>query len=898
MLTHPWLRVPRRRPIAALVLLVLATSLLVTWKAPAAHAATSITVNGTGSGRVFDGVGAISGGGGNSRLLFDYPEPQRSQILDYLFKPGYGADLSILKVEIGGDTNSTDGAEPSHMHSATDENYQRGYEWWLMEQAKARNPNIKLAALSWGAPGWIGGGNFWSQDMINYLTKWIQHAQSDHNLTIDYLGGWNERGSNAAWFVNLRSSLNSSGLSSVKLVANDDNGWNAADEMAGNTAFRNAVDIVGSHYTCGYLSDQSTCSSTSTAQGIGKPLWASESGSQDYNTGAAAVARGINRGYIDAKMTAYINWPIVAALYQNLYFSTDGLALADQPWSGAYSVGKTTWALAHTGQFAQPGWRYLDAASGYLGGNRANGSYVVLKSPNNVDYSTVIETLDASSSQTATFAITGGLSTGAVHVWATNMRSGNASDYFVRQSDITPSGGGYTITLQPGYLYSLTTTTGQGKGTATSPARSALALPYTDNFDGYAANRSPRYFTDMNGSFETVPCAAGRAGTCVRQMAPATPIRWTDEPFNAPYTMMGERGWTDYTVSVDALMEQSGAVEVLGRIGQQNRNNNGLDAYHLRLADTGAWSIQRSNSTWGFTTLASGTTAAPGTNQWHNLAFSFQGSTITAKLDGTTLGTANDGTIPAGMAGFGVTGYRTAQYDNYAVTTGSTGTETVSVTNPGAQSSTNGTAVSQQITATDSQGKALTFSATGLPAGLSISSSGLITGTPTTNATSNVTVTASSGTASGQTSFSWTVNPVGSGNLNGTRTVIASGKALDDPGHSTTAGTQLITWSPSGGLNQKWVFTQQADGSYRITNAESNLCVDVSGASGSAGAQILQWTCGNGSNQRWIATPVTGGYTLTSQSSGLLLTTASTADGALITQQANTNSALQHWAIS
>ena len=38
-----------------------------------------------------------------------------------------------------------------------------------MEQAKARNPNIKLSGLAWGAPGWIGNGNFWSQDMIDYL---------------------------------------------------------------------------------------------------------------------------------------------------------------------------------------------------------------------------------------------------------------------------------------------------------------------------------------------------------------------------------------------------------------------------------------------------------------------------------------------------------------------------------------------------------------------------------------------------------------------------------------------------------------------------------------------------------------------------------------------------------
>src|ERR1700686_3428697 len=75
--------------------------------------ATSIALNGTGTGRVFDGIGAISGGGGNSRLLIDYPKPYRTQILDYLFKPDYGANLHILKVEVGGDTNSTDGSESS-----------------------------------------------------------------------------------------------------------------------------------------------------------------------------------------------------------------------------------------------------------------------------------------------------------------------------------------------------------------------------------------------------------------------------------------------------------------------------------------------------------------------------------------------------------------------------------------------------------------------------------------------------------------------------------------------------------------------------------------------------------------------------------------------------------------
>lgn len=39
---------------------------------------------------------------------------------------------------------SIDGTEPSHMHNETDENYFRGYEWWLMKEAKKRNPDIML----------------------------------------------------------------------------------------------------------------------------------------------------------------------------------------------------------------------------------------------------------------------------------------------------------------------------------------------------------------------------------------------------------------------------------------------------------------------------------------------------------------------------------------------------------------------------------------------------------------------------------------------------------------------------------------------------------------------------------------------------------------------------------
>jgi len=91
---------------------------------------------------------------------------------------------------------------------------------------------------------------------------------------------------------------------------------------------------------------------------------------------------------------------------------------------------------------------------------------------------------------------------------------------------------------------------------------------------------------------------------------------------------------------------------------------------------------------------------------------------------------------------------------------------TVTVTNPGNQTGTVGTAVSLQIHASDSAtGQTLTYSATGLPAGLSINSaSGLISGTPTTAGTSSVTVTATDTTnASGSASFTWTINPSSGG---------------------------------------------------------------------------------------------------------------------------------------
>ncbi|MRR34370.1 hypothetical protein EG829_06655, partial [bacterium] len=84
------------------------------------------------------------------------------------------------------------------------------------------------------------------------------------------------------------------------------------------------------------------------------------------------------------------------------------------------------------------------------------------------------------------------------------------------------------------------------------------------------------------------------------------------------------------------------------------------------------------------------------------------------------------------------------------------------VTNPGNQTSYEESAVSLQIKASDSNGDKIFYSATGLPAGLTINeTTGLISGTIAAGAAANssyaVTVTATDTLKSSSTSFSWTV---------------------------------------------------------------------------------------------------------------------------------------------
>ncbi|MDH6123734.1 putative Ig domain-containing protein [Kitasatospora sp. GP82] len=216
---------------------------------------------------------------------------------------------------------------------------------------------------------------------------------------------------------------------------------------------------------------------------------------------------------------------------------------------------------------------------------------------------------------------------------------------------------------------------------------------------------------------------------------------------------------------------------------------------------------------------------------------------------------------------------------------GSTG-NTVTVTSPGNQSGTVGSSVSLQVQASDSaSGQTLTYSATGLPAGLSISSSGLISGTPTTAGTSTVTVKATDTTgASGSASFSWTVSTSGggggvtnggfeTGSLSGW-TSAGSTSAANSAAHSggwgamvgsanpsTTSSVSQTFSAPTGSKTLSFWYDVTCPDTVTYDWATATLKDNTAGTS----KTVLAKTCTNGAGWKSASSALTAGhsYTLT-----------------------------------
>jgi hypothetical protein len=620
-----------------------------------------VVLDAAQGGRTFEGIGALSAGA-SSKLLIDYPEPQRRQVLDVLFKPKYGASLQHLKVEIGGDVNSTCGTEPAFAHTRDEflkddpGNFRRGYEGWLMREAFARAPRILFDALQWGAPGWIGGGSFFSQDNADFVAAF--HARTRRYLGIEtaFQGIWNETAYDIGYIKMLRRTLDRAGLSSVKIGAadqdNKDRIWRIAEEVARDPELARAIYAYGDHYVA--------YASTETARVSGKPLWASEDGPWAGDWYAATkLAKLYNRSYIDGRMTRFITWSLVTSYYDILPLPGSGLMRASEPWSGHYEIQPAIWAAAHTTQFAEPGWKYIDSGCGHL---EPFGSYVTLRSPGGADYSIVVETMDSpyitiGAPIEIEFQLGRGFGGKAVCVWKSSAR-----EQFIQVATIEPKGSSIRYRFDPESIYTLSTTTGQRKGGCDLPipAGRILPLPYSDNFDAIPEHALPRFFIDQSGVFEVVRRPDGTGG-CLRQMVPARGIEWGYHGNPEPYTVMGDERWTDYEVQADAQIDAAASASIYGRVSNVGTKAEPPRGYRFTVDGAGAWKLERDAES-----LGSGRVVFA-TGGWHRLSLTLSGATISAAVDGTRLTRIEDRAYTHGLAGLGTT-FSPTLFDSFKVT--------------------------------------------------------------------------------------------------------------------------------------------------------------------------------------------------------------------------------------
>lgn len=635
---------------------------------------TIVHVDGHLLGPAFQGIGAISGGGGNSRYLIDYPPAERRAILDLLFTPRRGASLQMLKLEIGGNANSSDGAEPSVEQRPGHLTCDVGYEFWLAHQALRRNPAVKLYGLQWSAPGWVRGrgDTLWTRADVGYVLDWLGCARRA-GLRISYLGGWNEHytpGSPviAAWYVALRRALDQHGYRAVQIVAADAYGsarhsaYAVAADMAANPALARAIGVIGVHDVCGVESDGESCQSSPLAHRFARRahvlIWQSELGRTPSvgtslrEDGPPGLARTLNSEYIDAGITGTLLWPLVDAMPPGLPFSDRGLITADQPWSGAYRVSRLTWVVAQTTQFVAPGWHFLRGADGTLA---RGGTYVTYAPANRRAWSMVVQTSTARSAQDLRIHVGGGLP-GLAHVWATPLLHGPALVEVARR--VRAVRGWLNVELGPGSVYTITTTTGQGRGvTARTPRPVSMPLPYTLRPDaaGMAGLLAP-----MEGSFQYVR-------RTLTQTTVGAPVPWMGCERTFPYAVVGSSAWHELAVSATVTLPHGsargprpGAFVLAGFSGFKEPCE--FSGYDLGVDSAGGWRLVHSGDEPAL--LAAGRVRP---SRRYRLELLATGRRLVAVIDGVRVDIARVPAPVRGLAGLGAFAFDAVRYDRFAV---------------------------------------------------------------------------------------------------------------------------------------------------------------------------------------------------------------------------------------
>ena len=342
--------------------------------------------------QTIDGFGA-SAAFFQARNLQQFPEPQRSQILDFLFSTEKGAGLSIVRNIVGDGGhwgNARNGPTPSieprpgHWNWKGDED-----QIWFMREAAKRGCTRYMSTV-WSPPAWmktnasvIHGGRAKPEDyrrFAEYLSAYVRGYKQHHGIDIYAISPTNEpdqdtRYSSCLWSGEELRVLVRDHIAPVfardkveaKLLLGEWSMWSeepyAPSLLDPQAAAR--VDIAASHaYTKtnrGYEPISLRTGDMTVARAAGKPIWQTEVSCFDPNGGgiedALYWAQLLHTHVVENQVSAWLYWWAV--------FDHDSRSalVTLAPETLTYAAAKRLFALGNYSRFVRPGFQRVTSMS-------------------------------------------------------------------------------------------------------------------------------------------------------------------------------------------------------------------------------------------------------------------------------------------------------------------------------------------------------------------------------------------------------------------------------------------------------------------------------------------------------------------------------------------------------
>ena len=153
------------------------------------------------------------------------------------------------------------------------------------------------------------------------------------------------------------------------------------------------------------------------------------------------------------------------------------------------------------------------------------------------------------------------------------------------------------------------------------------------------------------------------------QTAVGEPVEWQYPGSSAaPYAIVGDNTWRDYTVSARVVLPPSAALPPPGAAliarfqGFRGTTVSHFRGYELEVSGDGAWQIVANGP--APVTLASGQVAAA---RSYAMSLTTRGTTISASINGARVATVTNSAYQDGPAGLGSLGYDPVQYPRFGV---------------------------------------------------------------------------------------------------------------------------------------------------------------------------------------------------------------------------------------